>query len=184
MAILNCASFWPLNLGDTWLNFWFETALENVCCCTSPPGIYCDLLHIVDLQVSPDCITSSLLELDEAGFDLSDLHARYINWCSQTGVLLSHFCHDVQCGCCLGVSSLVVTGCKTVSGIPHASRASRKLFNKKFLQPSSTVYPSVSQKVLKGIAARFVVYFLSSIVYNLALENGDVHSVQLRLDQI
>ena len=52
-------------------------------------GIYCDLLHVVDLQLAPDIIWSCLLELQLAGFDLGTLATEYFAWCGTTG---SHVC--------------------------------------------------------------------------------------------
>ena len=50
-------------------------------------------------------------------------------------------------------------------GILHASRASGKLFTAKFLTSGgTTAYPSISQKVLKGAAARMFIYWLGMIL--------------------
>ena len=45
-------------------------------------------------------------------------------------------------------------------GIPHAARASSTLFLVKTLGTPS-VYPSLSQKVLKGAAARLMVFYMA-----------------------
>lgn len=74
--------------------------------------------------------------------------------------------------------------CPDGRGVPHTSRASGKLFTKKILQPSTTSYTSVSQKVLKGIAARFFICWLSPIVNKVALETGDVYATHLRSNRI
>lgn len=50
-------------------------------------------------------------------------------------------------------------------GIPFASRANRKLFTAKVLSPGGTSYAAVSQKILKGAAARIFLYWLSGVLF-------------------
>lgn len=64
-------------------------------------------------------------------------------------------------------------------GVPHASRASHKLFSKKILRPSTTSYTHISQKVLKGVAARFVIYWLRPLLHSVALADGGAYAVRL-----
>lgn len=51
-------------------------------------GIYGDILHIFDLQITPDIIASVLLELSD-GFNrdasLKDLYIKYNKWCGEQG---------------------------------------------------------------------------------------------------
>ena len=53
----------------------------------APQRIYCDVLHIMDLQVIPDCLLSSLLELSDQSnrrqTALSTLQDSYLQWCSE-----------------------------------------------------------------------------------------------------
>ena len=60
--------------------------------CTDPfiAGIYPDLLHIVDLQMCSDVISSCLLELSDAAHSPRDVQLQehrksYEQWCHQQG---------------------------------------------------------------------------------------------------
>ena len=61
-----------------------------------PIGVYADLMHVCDLQICPDAITSTLLELTEptphASRDskLAELLRQYQAWCSESGCWACH----------------------------------------------------------------------------------------------
>lgn len=74
------------------------------------PGIYPDILHICDLQIIPDVISSTLLELvDNARSKDQALNAYridYEQWCKENGTLTLAFarmCGDWFCFCTLGM---------------------------------------------------------------------------------
>lgn len=164
-----------MTLGASW-----PTCLTALCSMTSclavamASGIYCDLLHIVDLQLAADAVWSSLLELSNSGHDLPSLWKDYNAWCTSSGPSSTCFtCSVFVCGCWLGRCSKVVV---VVAGVPHASRASHRLFTKKILKPSTVAYTHISQKVLKGVATRFVIFWLVPFLHQCALDNpGDVY---------
>ena len=64
-------------------------------------GIYPDLMHISDLQIVPDCIWSSLLELTDnaASRDdaLTDLWRDYAKYCSENGANTALIAFDFVC---------------------------------------------------------------------------------------
>ncbi|CAL1149322.1 unnamed protein product [Cladocopium goreaui] len=58
------------------------------------------------------------------------------------------------------------------SGVPHAARASRKLFTLDVITPSTTAYAHISQKILKGAAARMIVFWMALILEKIASQPG------------
>lgn len=61
------------------------------------------------------------------------------------------------------------------AGIPHGQRASRKLFTSKVLTAGGTTsYCAISQKVMKGAAARMFIYWLSGIL--AAMDHDSLHA--------
>ena len=74
--------------GETW------QLLANI----NEPGIWCDVLHISDLQLVPDMIASSLIELSglrENG--LASLWDNYIQWCTDNSAFRTTFCFASVC---------------------------------------------------------------------------------------
>lgn len=64
--------------------------------------------------------------------------------------------------------------CPTV-GIPHSARASPRLFTAKILLSGGTTsYCTLSQKVLKGAAARMLIYWLCSVLAQT--DDGSLYS--------
>ena len=64
-------------------------------------------------------------------------------------------------------------------GIDNAARARQKLFSRKILV-NKTTYTHISQKFLKGLAARIMIFWITPTLYQKAVENPqDVHQVQL-----
>ena len=62
------------------------------------------------------------------------------------------------------------------SAVPFASRASRKLFTSKILLAGGTAsYCSISQKILKGAAARLFMYWLCTAL--VAEEDSSLHGM-------
>ncbi|CAK9006840.1 Uncharacterized protein SCF082_LOCUS9197 [Durusdinium trenchii] len=111
-------------------------------------GIYCDILHIFDLQILPDSLWSSILELTNNGQQslLNNLWHSYSGWCKD-------------------------------NRIDHSARAKQKLFNRKILV-SPTSYTHLSQKFLKGLAARMMIFWITPILHEEALKHPqDVHQV-------
>lgn len=62
-------------------------------------------------------------------------------------------------------------------GVPHASRASRKLFQLATISPSSTGYAHASQKILKAAAARLMVFWVADLVFQCAQVEPTNHNV-------
>ena len=60
----------------------------------------------------------------------------------------------------------------THAGLEYSLRASKKLFTAKYLVTGNE-YPHVSQKILKGAAARFVIYWLQSVTWMRAAADPD-----------
>ena len=65
--------------------------------------------------------------------------------------------------------------CRAHLGIPHSARASPKLFTTKtLLSGGTTSYCALSQKVLKGAAARMLIYWLCSVLAET--DDGSLYS--------
>ena len=64
---------------------------------------------------------------------------------------------------------------------PWFYRASPRLFTAKILVPPSAAYTSISQKVLKGIAARVLIYWLTARLAELT--DDSIHHKQLNWQQ-
>lgn len=64
-------------------------------------------------------------------------------------------------------------------GVPFGCRASSRLFTSKILVPKGAEYCSISQKVLKGAAARILIYWLSIIVSEQC--DGSEHAMKLEI---
>ena len=62
-------------------------------------------------------------------------------------------------------------------GVPYSCRASGRLFTSKILVANASQYTSISQKVLKGAAARVFIYWLCAAVG--ALSSGSQHDLKL-----
>ena len=102
-----------------------------------PWRIYPDMLHVLDLPISPDSIASILLfEIDglpNRDTALFAIGKKYFTWASEMKLDAGYL-------------------------------ANPKLFSQKILKASSAVYPSISQKFLKGAAARMMTYFICGLV--------------------
>ena len=112
-----------------------------------PWRIYPDVLHVLDLAISPDSIASFLLFATAASGNrdhaLSQIRRRYFQWASDMKLDAGYL-------------------------------ANPKLFTQKILQPSSTTYPAVSQKFLKGAAARMMCYFICGMACERASGSDDL----------
>ena len=64
-------------------------------------------------------------------------------------------------------------------GIPHGSRAARKLFQISSVAPTSTAYAHASQKLLKGGAARLIIFWFTPLVFQKAQEDPSNHNAYL-----
>eukprot|EP00435_Cladocopium_sp_Y103_P060184 s308_g22.t1 len=111
-----------------------------------PWRIYPDVLHVLDLAISPDSIASFLLFATASGnrdHALTKIRQRYFEWASDMKLDAGYL-------------------------------ANPKLFTQKILQSSSTSYPAVSQKFLKGAAARMMCYFICGMACEKASESDDL----------
>ena len=70
----------------------------------------------------------------------------------------------------------VVISTISVPGIPHASRASRKLFTVDKLAPSTIAYAHLNQKVIKGGASRIFIYWLAERALEKARTSPSNHN--------
>ena len=61
-------------------------------------------------------------------------------------------------------------------GIPHGSRAARKLFQMASVAPTSTGYAHASQKLLKGAASRLIIFWFAPLVFQKAQEDASNHN--------
>lgn len=57
--------------------------------------------------------------------------------------------------------------------MPSSYIAANKLFTSKILKPKTGEYPSVSQKVMKGAAARMMVSFCADVSYDYAAQTNN-----------
>ena len=73
----------------------------------------------------------------------------------------------------MGDHGLLVLVCSE-QGVPHGSRAAKKLFLSSTISPSSTAYAHLSQKILKGAAARLIIFWVEELVFEAAT-NYSVH---------
>ena len=100
-----------------------------------PWRIYPDVLHVLDLAIAPDSIGSFLLFATDNGSRDQGLDT----------IRMQSF----------QWASEIKLGCEYL--------ANPKLFTSKVLQSSSTTYPAISQKFLKGAAARMMCYFICGL---------------------
>ena len=110
----------------------------------SPWRVYPDLMHISDCAILPDCISSLLVEcatvMPHAGESRDEFLRRlYNNYCG--------WCRQMK--------------------ITSGEQCNPKLFSFKILKSDSTSYPGVSQKFLKAVAARFMVYWACTLANTL-----------------
>lgn len=76
---------------------------------------------------------------------------------------------------------LCCNGMKSTKGIPFPARASRRLFTTKILLAGgTTAYCALSQKVLKGAAARMFVYWLCIVL--VQYDDGSLRSQFLSVE--
>ena len=139
-------------------------------------GIYPDILHICDLQIIPDCVASSLWEICQRSRNketcLAELRTSYEEWCSEAGRLGLREKGFLE----IHVRQILPNVCSLFSGIPHGSRAARKLFTVGILSPSTTSYAHLSQKMLKGAAAKIIIYWLCGVVCEKARDSPCTHN--------
>ena len=111
------------------------------------PGV----MHITHLALLPDVITSLLL-------DWSD-DRKFWGATSREG-RLNQMWQSYRSWC---------------EGQGHflRDRASRKLFTSRVLQPDTTSYVDISQKVLSATAARYMVHWISSLACQFAAWTGN-----------
>ena len=107
-----------------------------------PWRIYPDVLHVLDLAVTPDSIASFLLFATDNARN-RDAARKYFKWASEIGLDSGYL-------------------------------ANPKLFSSKTLRASTSVYPSISQKFLKGAAARMMSYFVCGLACDTAFQSGAV----------
>ena len=112
-----------------------------------PWRIYPDVLHVLDLAVTPDSIVSFLLFATDNARNrdaaLGEIRRKYFKWASEIGLDSGYL-------------------------------ANPKLFSSKTLRASTSVYPSISQKFLKGAAARMMSYFVCGLACDTAFQSGAV----------
>eukprot|EP00435_Cladocopium_sp_Y103_P043542 s2538_g12.t1 len=105
----------------------------------SPLRIYPDILHICDLQI-PNAVASALFELVQRGDRKSMLH---------------RYREDYEQWC-------------EQNSVPFGARANKELFTTEIISPSTTAYVHISQKILKGAASRFIIFWLTPILFEKA----------------
>lgn len=135
----------------------------------------------------PDAVASALFELVQGGNKkqlLEELRIDYEKWCMESGFTITHlvifvtFCISTGLqGFFTNISNrsqkLVFFNYRGFSlGVPHAARASRKLFTLDVITPSTTAYAHISQKILKGAAARMIVFWMALILEKIASQPG------------
>ncbi|CAK9007824.1 unnamed protein product [Durusdinium trenchii] len=75
-----------------------------------------------------------------------------------------------------GHSTLTAVPGFTPIRIPFAARAAKKLFTTAVIAPSATGYAHVSQKYLKGGAARMFVYWITEVCYAASMTDPSAHN--------
>ena len=110
-----------------------------------------DVMHITHLALLPDVITSTLL-------DWSD-DRKFWSATSREG-RLDQMWQSYRSWCEDQFFSL-------------RDRASRTLFSSRVLQPDTTSYVEISQKILSASAARYMVHWLTSLACQFATWTGD-----------
>lgn len=109
-------------------------------------GIFPDVMHITHLALAPDVITSCLLDWsDDSSYFAGGSRDRRLNemWQSYR------------------------SWCESQS-YPMGERAQRKLFTSSVLKPDHGQYTEISQKVLNASAARYMLFWISSIAKQFA----------------
>ena len=109
-------------------------------------GIFPDVMHITHLALAPDVITSCLLDWsDDSSYFSGGSRDRRLNemWQSYR------------------------SWCESQS-YPMSERAQRKLFTSSVLKPDQGHYTEISQKVLNASAARYMLFWISSIAKQFA----------------
>lgn len=114
-------------------------------------GIMPDVMHITHLALLPDVITSLLLDWsDDRKFWSATSREGRLNQMWQS---YRSWCEE--------------------QGYFLRDRASRKLFTSRVLQPDTTSYVDISQKVLSATAARYMVHWISSLACQFAAWTGN-----------
>lgn len=114
--------------------------------------VYIDLLHVLDLACTVDAISSFLVWHTQDG-------QRRDTQLAQLRRQYTAWCQDRK--------------------VPHSARATAKMWSSKILMPSAGEYPTLSQKFLKGVAARIMVYWVCEIAYMRAMATQDPLAQQL-----
>ena len=132
--------------ADEWIQIHVATPWTQIPA-FDPWRIYPDVLHVLVLAISPDSIASFLLFATAASGNRD--HAL-----SQIRRRYFQWASDMK--------------------LDAGYLANPKLFTQKILQPSSTTYPAVSQKFLKGAAARMMCYFICGMACERAFGSDDL----------
>ena len=119
-------------------------------------GIFPDIMHITHLALLPDVITSCLLDWTD--------DARYVPGTSRDKRLAILFdSYKSWCEC-----------------QQLGERAARRLFTSSILKPDVGKYVEVSQKIINATAARYFVFWLSSVAKQFSA-TGDAVDEKLTL---
>ena len=113
-----------------------------------PKRIYGDVLHLLDLALTVDVCTSFMLEYTSSGPRGPQLAQLLSDYREWAGRMQ----------------------------LPTALKANPRCFTVKILVPKTGEYPSLSQKFLKGAAARMLSFFLCEIAIAHARSQDDAHS--------
>ena len=123
---------------------------------------------------------------------LQELYQSYGQWCTDMGSMAWECKSSFMCThthiyiyICPSIQEALLPNklkgpnfierCRAHLGIPHSARASPKLFTTKtLLSGGTTSYCALSQKVLKGAAARMLIYWLCSVLAET--DDGSLYS--------
>lgn len=113
-------------------------------------GILPDLMHISHLALVPDCIISCLLDWTD--------NTKYFAESSREK-RLDALWHSYKNWC---------------EGQKVQDRASKRLFSAAVLKPDVAGYTEVSQKIINATAARYMLFWLSSVAKQLAASGDEI----------
>ena len=119
-------------------------------------------MHIVHLALLPDAIVSTLLDWsdDRRFWDASSRDARLsMMWSSY-----KEWTENQRFG--------------------FQDRATRKLFTTRVLQPETTSYTEISQKILSATAARYMVHWLCNLAVQFCQWTGDEADMKLNFTDL
>ena len=132
---------------DEWIRVHGHSEMCSIPC-FSPWRVCPDLLHIVDATIAADCIASFLID-----------YAEQMGQGRGREPVLTDLYAEYR------------AWCESVQ-VKSAEQCSPKLFTSKVLKSDTLSYPAVTQKHLKAVPARMMLYWVCAVAHRMHAKIG------------